>query len=467
MASDLTARDRACLWHPFTPHNVWFDPDFHPIAIVSGQGSWLTDENGRRYLDGNASIWTNLHGHRHPVIDQAIRAQLDRVAHVSFLGLTHRPAIELAEHLLHFARHPVRTGRSLLNRVFYSDDGSTAIEAALKIVTQFFQQNGQPQRTKFLCLGGGYHGDTVGAMSLSSSPQFHTPFRHLLFPVEPIPPPACYRCPFNRAAPQRGADARQTRRCSWECVDQLAAATKRLGLELAGFIAEPAVQGAAGFLMHPPGFLSRAAEIVQSAGGLLILDEVMTGFHRTGPALAHHAEPVAPDLVALAKGLTGGYLPMAATLLTETLFLGFDGGPERTFYHGHSYCANPLGAAAARANLELLAAPDFPNRLHQIESALAEVAHAFWKLEHVGDVRQQGCILAIELVADFNTCTRFDPARRLGAAVCRRAAHYGLLTRPVGDVLLLMPPFSTSADEVHLMGEALFKATADILPQTA
>ncbi len=455
--------DRASLWHPFTPHSAWFDPDFEPIVIVSGEGSWLTDIRGQRYLDGNSSIWTNLHGHRHPVIDRALMDQLGRIAHSSFLGLTHTPAIDLARRLLDFARPPAPAPGEPLTRVFYSDDGSTAIEAALKIATQFFQQNGEPQRTRFLSLGRGYHGDTLGAMSVSHSPQFHAPYQHLLFLTQSVPPPACYHCPHNRALPERGTDSRQVRRCQWECLHPVEQAANDLGPQLAGFVAEPLVQGAAGFLMHPAGFLHRATDIIRAHGGLLILDEVLTGFYRTGPRFAHHSENVAPDLIALAKGLTGGYLPMAATLLTERLFLGFDGGPDRTFYHGHSYCGNQLGAAAARANLDLLADPGLPARLEAIHDSLREVGQSFWKLENVGDVRQQGTILAIELVADFSTRTPFPPARRLGAAICRQAASFGLLTRPVGDVLLLMPPYSTTPDEVRAMGHALLRATQTTL----
>lgn len=455
--------DRAHLWHPFTPHSVWFREDFEPVVIVFGEGSWLWDARGRRYLDGNSSIWTNLHGHRHPAINQAITDQLQRIAHSSFLGLTHPVAVRLAERLLDFARIPGPPNPDPLTRVFFSDDGSTAIEAALKIATQFFQQNNQPDRIRFLSLGSGYHGDTVGAMSVGQSPQFHAPFQHLLFSSTSIPPPACYRCPFNKASPQRGVDARLTRKCSWECLQSLEKAVGQLGNTLAGLVAEPLVQGAAGFLMHPCGYLARAAEIIRSHGGLLILDEVMTGFYRTGTALAHHRENVAPDLVALAKGLTGGYLPMAATLLTERLFQGFDGGPDRTFYHGHSYCGNQLGAAAALASLDLLFKPDLPSKLESIRKALHEVGQTFWTLEQVGDVRQEGTILAVELVKDFSTRARFHPSKRLGATICQRAAACGLLTRPVGDVLLLMPPYSTTPDEVRLMGDALFRATQEVL----
>jgi adenosylmethionine-8-amino-7-oxononanoate aminotransferase len=460
--SDPVHLDRAHVWHPFTPHTTWFNPSFDPVVITSGQGSWLTDSNGKRYLDGNSSIWTNLHGHCHPHINAAIKEQLDQIAHSSFLGLTNACAPRLAARLVAAARSPSSQGPHL-NRCFFSDDGSTAIEAALKIATQYFQQNGAPERTEFLSLGSAYHGDTIGAMSLSKSPQFHRPFNHLLFPGQTLPPPACYRCPFNRAQPVRGSDARLTRQCQWECLHPVQEAVTRAGPRLAGMIVEPLVQGAAGFLMHPRGYLEKAAALVQEQGGLFIVDEVMTGFFRTGRWFAHHHEPVQPDLVALAKGLTAGYLPMAATLCSEKLFQGFSGGVDRTFFHGHSYTGNQLGCRAALANLDLLEAPDFLTQWTAIHESLQTVAQTFWTLPEVGDVRQEGTILAIELVRDFKSRTPFDPAARLGARICEQARHHGLLTRPVGDVLLLMPPYSTTPEEVTQMGKALLQATRETL----
>ncbi|MDX6766151.1 MAG: adenosylmethionine--8-amino-7-oxononanoate transaminase [Candidatus Methylacidiphilales bacterium] len=441
------ALDKAHVWHPFTPNDLWLDSTFEPIVIASGEGAKLTDTAGRCYLDGNSSIWTNLHGHRRPEINQAILDQLGRVAHSSFLGLTNLPAPQLAARLATLAGPP-------LTRAFFSDDGSTAMEAALKIAYQFFQQNGQPRRKTFLSLGSAYHGDTVGAMSLGHSPLFHHVYRDIVFETKPVMPPACYRCPFNRAAPEK-TDARTTRQCQWECVGEAEKAFASTGETAAGWVLEPRVQGAAGFFMHPEGYLQKTTALARQHGALVILDEVMTGFGRTGPLFAYQKENIQPDLLALAKGLSGGYLPLAATLATETLFQGFGGGPERTFFHGHSYTGNALGCAAALASLDLLESTHHASHRDARARTLATLAKDFWALPQVGDVRQEGSILAVELVEDFHTRRPFDPAKRLGARVCQRALHHGLLTRPVGDVLLLMPPYCTTDAELEQMVHAL------------
>jgi len=451
MNSDL---DKKYLWHPFTPTDLWLDPAHEPVVIVEGEGSWLMDANGRRYLDGNSSIWTNLHGHRHPALNHAIKTQLDRIAHSSFLGLTNEPAPQLAEKLLQAAAGE-KTPH--LHRCFLSDDGSTAVEAALKIAHQYFQQNGEEQRTRFISLGSAYHGDTVGAMSVGHSPLFHKTYRQMLFSSDEVMSPHCYRCPFNQARPEK-QDARLVRKCHWECLAQVEKKFQEHQDRSAAWVIEPRVQGAAGFIMHPEGYLQETSALARQHGALVILDEVMTGFGRTGPLFAFQKEEVQPDLVALAKGLTGGYLPLAATLLTEKLFLGFRGHPSRTFYHGHSYTGNQLGCAAALASLDLLQSePVRQNRL-RLENVLRHSHEKFWQLPHTGDVRQEGCILAIELVEDFASRRPFDPARCTGAEVCRQAAALGLLTRPVGDVLVLMPPYSTTETEALLMIERLHQA---------
>lgn len=446
--------DKNHLWHPFTPNDAWLDPAFEPVVIVSGEGAVLTDTAGRRYLDGNSSIWTNLHGHARPEINRAITEQLGKVAHTSFLGLTNVPAPQLAARLAGLADPS-------LPRVFFSDDGSTAMEAALKIAYQYFQQNGQPRRKTFISLGSAYHGDTVGAMSLGHSPVFHHHYGDILFETRRVMPPACYRCPFNRARPEK-ADARTTRKCQWECVGEAGKAFSEAGDTAAGWVLEPRVQGAAGFFMHPEGYLEKTAALARGHGALVILDEVMTGFGRTGPLFAFQKEKTPPDLLAVAKGLSGGYLPLAATLATEKLFQGFGGDRSRTFFHGHSYTANALGCAAAMASLDLLESPHHEAHRGRIATTLERLSHKFWTLPQVGDVRREGTILAIELVEDFATRKPFDPAKRLGMAVCERARHHGLLTRPVGDVLLLMPPYCATDGELESMATALFQSIQDI-----
>jgi len=461
--SDDTIRlDRKHLWHPFTPHSVWMDPSFHPVAIVAGEGSWLIDAEGRRYLDGNSSIWTNLHGHRHPKLDEAIRIQLGKVAHSSFLGLTHEPAARLANELLTYLQGKGNSPN--LSRVFFSDDGSTAMEAGLKIIVQSFAQTGQPQRTEFISPEGAYHGDTVGAMSLGKSDLFHRHYQPFLFPSRRVMTPFCYRCRFNRAQPET-ADARSYRKCNFECATQAEEEIVRTGARLAAWVLEPRVQGAAGMVMHPEGYAERTCAAAHKVGARVLLDEVLTAFDRTGSPLASQHERVTPDVVALAKGLSGGYLPMAATLLTEEIFRAFDGPTENTFFHGHSYTANALGCAVARASLQLLQDPSEQKRRQQLAKQLRELSQRFWKHPRVGDVRLEGTILAIELVADRKFRTPFPATERRGARICQTAREFGLLTRPIGDVLILMPAYSTTEEDLERMVEALQKALAKEIPE--
>lgn len=437
------------------------NPSFHPVSIVAGEGSWLVNEAGKRYLDGNSSIWTNLHGHRHPGLDGAIRTQLGKIAHSSFLGLTHEPAARLAQELLDYTQGP---GSSpTLSRVFFSDDGSTAMEAGLKMIVQGFAQTGQPQRTAFISPEGAYHGDTVGAMSLGKSDHFHRHYHSLLFPSRRVMTPFCYRCRFNRAQPE-SADARSYRQCQFECATLAEEEISQAGETLAAWVLEPRVQGAAGMVMHPEGYARRTCAAARKVGAKVFLDEVLTAFGRTGPALSAHAEEISPDVVALAKGLSGGYLPLAATLATEEIFRAFDGPAENTFFHGHSYTANALGCAVARASLALLRDPAEHQRRITLAQNLRELSRDFWKHAHVGDVRQEGSILAVEIVADRATRRPFPAAERKGARICQAAREFGLLTRPIGDVLILMPPYSTTPDEVEQMVTALQKALTREIP---
>jgi adenosylmethionine-8-amino-7-oxononanoate aminotransferase len=451
--------DRAHVWHPFTPMRDWLEAE--PLVLVGGEGSRLFSADGREFLDGNSSIWTNLHGHRRPEIDAAIRAQLDRLAHSSFLGLTNDVAPRLAAELLQAAGLPE-------HKVFFSDDGSTAMEAALKMVFQARQQRGETRRTRFLSLANAYHGDTVGAMSAGHSDLFHRLYRPLLFDAQEVMSPACYRCPHNRAEPVRGADARATRRCAWECLAALERALDDAGDTAAALVLEPRVQGAAGMTMHPPGYLARAAELCRGRGVWLVLDEVMTGFGRTGEMFAFQHEGIDPDIVALAKGLTGGYLPVAATLASREIFDAFlgDGDPaeNKTFFHGHSYTGNALGCAAARANLQIFATEHTLEKNRRLATHLAAGLTRFWIHPHVGDIRQEGLIAAIELVQDFPNRTSFPSAARIGARVCAAAQNHGLLTRPIGDVLLLMPPYSTTEQQLTQMLDALWQALIETLP---
>ena len=450
--------DRAYVWHPFTQMRDWNDPAHPPIVIVEGEGALLKAEDGREYLDGNSSIWTNLHGHRHPVIDQALRDQLDRIAHSSFLGLTNDVAARLARELVEI------TGLDGA-KVFFSDDGSTAMEAALKMVYQARIQRGETKRTIFISLASGYHGDTVGAMSAGHSPIFHAAYKPLLFETREVMSPACYRCPHNRAEPVRGADARLTRKCQWECVDELTAALDDLGETASALVLEPRVQGAAGMKMHPHGYLEKATRACHERGVWLVLDEVMTGFGRTGTMFAFQHENVMPDLVALAKGLSGGYLPIAATLASREIFDAFlgDYGELKTFFHGHSYTGNALGCAAALANLQIFATDRTLEKNAALEKALTKNMEKFWDHPNVGDVRQEGLIGAIEIVRNFQTREPFPFTDRIGHRICAAAQAHGLLTRPIGDVLVLMPPYCTTEEQLQQMVEALWRGLNEVL----
>src|SRR3989475_1436621 len=370
----LANLDHQYVWHPFAQMRDWLQRE--PIVIARGNGAVLEDVHGRKYLDANSSIWTNLHGHNHPTINAAIARQLKKIAHSSALGFANEPASLLAEKLVQ-AANPLLVQRAsglrpALGKVFFSDDGATAMEVALKLAYEFARRTGRSPHPRFLSLDGAYHGDTVGAASLGHIDLFHRTGAGLRFKSDVVMAPYCYRCPFNRARPER-ADAREYRRCNWECVgavEQKFAAQKKRGNPYAAMVIEPLIQGAAGMIPQPAGWLRQVGGIVRGHGAQLIADEVMTGFGRTGvPSTIDpqsstilfgcQHEGVQPDFLALAKGLTGGYLPMAATLTTQQVFDAFlgDYAEFKTFFHGHSYTGNQLGSAAALASLEILQCP--------------------------------------------------------------------------------------------------------------
>lgn len=472
----LARLDHRHVWHPFTQMRDWLRQE--PIVIVSGRGATVRDVHGRTYLDGNASIWTNLHGHRHPIMDAAIRRQLGRVAHTSALGLANEPASQLAASLVQAARIPGTPARQRLNKVFFSDDGSTAVEVALKLAYEHARRSGLSQRPRFLGLQGGYHGDTIGATSLGHIDLFHATYRGLLFASDPVMAPYCYRCPHNRAQPQ-AADARSYRQCHWECVDQVAQRMerqKRRGSAYAGFVYEPRLQGAAGMIPQPEGWLTRVADLARSHGTPLIADEVLTGFGRAGvgsrrsarsaPLFAGQLEGITPDYLCLAKGLTGGYLPMAATLTTDMVFGSFLGeySDFRTFFHGHSYTGNALGAAAALASLGLLQSSASFEARQNLERTLTSELESLWTLPAVGDIRQVGLVTGVELVQDRATRRTFPLAAQAGIRVCQAMARRGVLTRPIGNVVPLLPPYCTTPAQLRRMVGALHDAIAEVHP---
>jgi adenosylmethionine-8-amino-7-oxononanoate aminotransferase len=473
--------------------------EHEPIIISSGQGAVLRDVQGREYLDANSSIWTNLHGHRHPRIDAAIRKQLRKIAHSSALGLANEPASLLGQRLILAANPPARprrgSGQSLA-KVFFSDDGATAMEVALKLAYEYARRARGLRAPKFLSLAGAYHGDTVGAVSLGHIDLFHRAYSGLMFKSDRVMAPYCYRCAFNRAKPER-ADARQYRRCHWECVDKVEAAfarQRKRGRPYAAFVVEPLVQGAAGMIPQPPGWLARVAEIVRRHDALLIADEVLTGFGRTtmpdevpGPSAdaappsaaatsriasgapsglcACHHEGVRPDLLAFAKGLSGGYLPIAATLSRQAVFDVFLGGYDefKTFFHGHSFTGNQLGAAAALASLDLLESPASLRARRRLATCLREQLSSLWDLEQVGDIRQVGLIAGIELVKDSKRRTPFDLRQQAGIRVCQAMAKRGVLTRPIGNVVVIMPPYCTTPAQAWRIVSALREAVRETI----
>ena len=424
--------DHAHLWHPFTPMQVWLDDD--PVVIVRAEGHELIDDGGRRYLDGVSSLWCNVHGHNHPELNAAVAAQLERVAHTTLLGLTSVPAVLLAERL-------VRLTPPGLTRVFYSDNGATAEEAALKMALQYWQMTGAPKKTRFASLVQAYHGDTLGAVGVGYSETFHRFFKPVLADALRLTPPHVRR--WRDGMPDDAALAR--------AIDEAREAITRERDALAAVVVEPLMQGAAGMWPHPPEYLRALRDATDSADVLLICDEVATGFGRTGTMFACEQAGVVPDLLCLAKGITGGYLPLAATLATDRVHDAFLGPPEagRTFFHGHTYTGNALGCAAALASLDLFERDRVLERLRPKIDRLAErLASDVTPLPHVADVRQCGVMVGIEIAADASARRPYPPGDRMGAGVTVEARRRGVIVRPLGDVVVLMPPLSIRDDEL-------------------
>jgi adenosylmethionine-8-amino-7-oxononanoate aminotransferase len=467
----LARLDHGYLWHPFTQMSDWLKRE--PIVITSGQGAELRDARGRTYLDANSSIWTNLHGHNHPKLNAAIHRQLKKIAHSSALGFANEPASLLAEKLV-VAASDSRMGKvkskdhSKLSKVFFSDDGSTAMEVALKLAYEYTRRTGKARRPRFLSLQGAYHGDTIGAVSLGHIDLFHKSFSGLLFKTDSVKSPYCYRCPYNRAKPER-ADARDYRKCDWECIGQLEQkfVLRKKRNPYAAFVFEPLIQGAAGMIAQPDGWLKRSTDLARGHGALLVADEVMTGFGRTGwkpgaggQTFACQKESVRPDFLACAKGLTGGYLPMAATLTTQQVFDAFLGEYRefKTFFHGHSYTGNQLGASAAIVSLEILQTSASQDQRTNLEVLLRSELSGLWDLLNVGDIRQVGLIAGIELVKDWRTRKPFALEEQAGIRVCAEMAKRGVLTRPIGNVIVIMPPYCTTARQLRKIFKALREA---------
>jgi adenosylmethionine-8-amino-7-oxononanoate aminotransferase len=421
----LVAADRAHLWHPFTQQRDWAGEE--PTIVERAEGTDLLDTRGNRYIDGVSSLWCNVHGHRRPEIDAAIRDQLDRVAHSTMLGLSHPGAIELARRLVEIAPPG-------LTRVFYSDSGSTATEIALKMAFQYWAQRGEQRRTRFVSLRDAYHGDTIGSVSVGGIDLFHATYRPLLFETLSAEP----------------GD-----------VDDMRRLFEAHPGEIAAVIMEPLVQGAAGMIVHPEGYLSAVRRLCDEHDALLICDEVATGFGRTGRMWASEHEGVAPDLMCVAKGITGGYLPLAATLATERIYEGFLGAHTdyRTFFHGHTYTGNPLACAAALATLDVFESDRTLERLQPKIELLAELLEPLAARPDVSEIRRRGFMTGIEL-------TGYPPEAKIGHRVTLAARERGAIVRPLGDVVVLMPPLAISEADltrlVEITATAIEVATAEV-----
>jgi adenosylmethionine-8-amino-7-oxononanoate transaminase len=441
---DLLELDRRYLWHPYTQMKDFEKDD--PLFLDRADGVFLFDAQGRRYYDTISSWWCILHGHNHPRIKEAIRDQLDRLEHVHFASTTHEGAIRLAEKLVALATDG-------LSRVFYSDNGSTACEVAIKMSFQYWRHIGETQRDRFVSIERGYHGDTIGAMSLGGVPAFKGPFDALTFDSYRIPSPYCYRCPYEAKPPAKSPNHQITKslNCSIDCLGPLEKLLADKGHEIAGIILEPLLQAAGGMIVYPVQYLTRLAELVSHHRVHLILDEVATGFGRTGRMFAFEHAGITPDFLCLSKGLTAGYMPMAATITTDDVYNAFyaDYKEGRTFFHGHTFTGNPLASAAALASLEIFEQEKVLNRLQDKINTLQSGMKRFEELPWVGDVRGIGMVAAVELVRDRRTRTPFLSEKRVGWMIYKEGLKKGLILRPLGDIVYLFLPLSVTVDQIE------------------
>jgi len=490
-SAQLEQADKHYLWHPFTQQQDWEAES--QIVIERAEGSYLIDIEGKRYLDGISSLWVNVHGHNRQEINQAIIAQLELVAHTTMLGLTHPSAIELGKRLIEIAPRK-------LSRVFYSDTGAAAMEIALKIAFQYWQQceSPKPEKTKFFSLSNAYHGDTVGSMSIGGIDLYQQVYHQLLFPTLQAPNAYCYRCHLHKSYPS----------CHFACLEEVERVIAKHADELAAVVMEPLMQGAAGIFVYPPGYTRAVWEIAKRHQILFIVDEVATGFGKTGKMFACEHEGIEPDLMALGKGITGGYLPLAATLTTEEIYRAFlsqypptDRGNEenlmplptppdtgnsngtmldmssdftlgpieqrRTFYHGHTYTGNPLACAAALANLDLFEQDHTLERLQPKIALLAQQLERFRHLPLVGDIRQCGFMVGIELVQDKQTRAPFSAKEKVGIRVIKEARRRGIILRPLSDIVVVMPPLSITEEELQMLLDVTYDSVCTIAEELA
>lgn len=444
MMKNLIEKSKENLWLPFTQMK---DYDEDPLIIESGDGIKLTDIDGKEYYDGFSSVWLNVHGHRKKELNEAIIKQLDKIAHSTLLGMTNVPATELAEKLIEISPKN-------LTRVFYSDSGATAMEIALKMAFQYWANKGKPKKQKFISMINGYHGDTIGAVSVGSIELFHDVYGPLMFKSYRAPVPYVYR--------SMSGDPEE---CRDECLEQLEKLLEKNHQEIAALSIESMVQGAAGMIVMPEGYLAGVRKLCSKYDVLMIVDEVATGFGRTGKMFACEHEGVEPDIMAVGKGITGGYLPVAATLTTEEIYTEFydDYEKMKTFFHGHSYTGNQLGCAVALENLRLFEKENIVGKVSEKSVALKEMLNDLMSLLHVGEIRQLGFMCGIELVQSKETKEPFPAKQRIGYEVSLKMRELGMLTRPLGDVIVFMPPLVSKVEEleemVSIMKEAIVEVT--------
>ncbi len=443
----LVAYDKCYLWHPFTQMQDWMTEDV--VVIERGEGCYLVDISGNRYLDGMASMWTNVHGHNHPEINAALKTQLDKVAHTTLLGYSNIPAIQLAQKL-------VAITPAGLNKVFYSDNGSTAVEVALKMAYQYWQHKGESQRELFIHFDNAYHGDTIGAMSVGGISSFHDTFDSLLFRGVRVSAPESYRPDRDRDASEKSEGAALKTR--W--LNAAEAALSENAGRIAGIILEPLIQGAGGMLLAPKGFLKELAVLAKRWEVLLIVDEVMTGFGRTGKMWACEHENVRPDILCTAKGLAAGYLPLAATLTTDDIYNAFLGDYKdlKTFFHGHTFTGNPLACAVALENIAIFERENLLSELQLKIEHFRSRLQDFYTLTHVGDVRMCGLGAGVELMKDRKTDTPYPFAEKVGIRVCKEALTRGAMLRPLVNTIVLMPPLAISVAELDSLLDIVYSA---------
>ncbi|MBW2116607.1 MAG: adenosylmethionine--8-amino-7-oxononanoate transaminase [Deltaproteobacteria bacterium] len=444
--------DRKYVWHPFTQMKDYVREK--PLIIERGEGSFLWDIYGNKYIDGISSLWVTTHGHCKREIDEAIAEQLTKISHTTLLGLSHPPAIKLAQKLVSITPQG-------LNKVFYSESGSTAVEIALKMAFQYWHQNpDEPdEKNKFISLRNAYHGDTIGAVGVGGIDLFHKVYGPLLVDPIKVSSPHCYRCDLEKSYPS----------CNLECITQLEKIMRTHQHETAALIIEPLVQAAAGMLVSPPGFLKRTRELCTRYDILMLADEVAVGMGRTGKMFACEHEDVTPDILMMGKGLTGGYLPLSATMTTDKIYEAFLGKYEdfKTFFHGHTYTGNPLACSAALANLYIFERDGTLAKLGENITLLKEGLKRFWDLRHVGDIRQKGFMAGIELVLDRDSKAPFPTGRKTGIKVIMEARKRGLILRPLGDVIILMPHLNIGPRELHELINITYDSVKHVTEGTA